>query len=649
MTMQKTVVTITGIRPDFIRMSFVFKELDANFNHILIHTGQHFDKNLSEVFFEQLGIRTPDYTLDTGKNAANHFEQLAYLSTAIPNLLKEHNIVPDLILFLGDSNSVGVAFPLKKAGYKIGHIEAGMRSYDKRMLEEINRTVCDHCSDILFVYHEDYRRQLALENITKDVHVVGNTIVEPFTLFRDEICINPKRGDAILMDIHRPENFNYPERLVSILRFGNACIKKYGLPVRLLYFKRLKDAISKYVLEREMGNVEMIDLMPYKEYLDTVYHCKFIISDSGTGQEEPALLNTTVVVPRDFTERPQSYENHCSIQFRAETDNSNEVFEWLRQIEMGELAMNTEWLGDGKTSKIIIDGIREFLRRTPTTSTRCVSEATAFFASFRKEHVGRICKEHAVQFENISISNADYTIKPPYPYHWRDGFLEPGFALSLQNEILNIPNDQWDRYNNPFEQKYTLRDKYGFTPLLKLLFERLENPGFVQELSEIVGYELVLDETRNFWGVHMYESGDKLDIHVDAGIHPVNGLKKQVTLGIYLSYEWREEYGCCLEIWKGDKCNLTEKVDTIAPMFNRMVLFTCSDNTWHGNPEPAVCPENSRRIFVTISYLSENREDTNERSKAYFAPRPEDVWNEEKYNLRQLRSDSERYKDVYKI
>ncbi len=183
MMKNKTVVTITGIRPDFIRMSFVFKELDNNFNHILIHTGQHFDKNLSSVFFEQLGIREPDYILDTGKNCKNHFEQLAYLSIEIPKLFREKNINPDLILFLGDSNSAGVSFPLKKEGYKIGHIEAGMRSYDKRMLEEINRTVCDHCSNILFVYTQDYAEQLKLENINKNVFVVGNTIVEPFNLF----------------------------------------------------------------------------------------------------------------------------------------------------------------------------------------------------------------------------------------------------------------------------------------------------------------------------------------------------------------------------------------------------------------------------------------------------------------------------------
>jgi len=223
--MKKTIVTITGIRPDFIRMSAVFKKLDIHFNHILIHTGQHYDSLLSDVFFKELNIREPDYLLDTGKSCANHYEQLAYLSVEIPRLFEKNNIQPDLILFLGDSNSAGVSFPLKKGGYKIGHIEGGMRSYDKRMLEELNRTVCDHCSDILFVYHEDYKEQVRLENITKNVFVVGNTIVEPFLLFRNEITANPKEKNMILLDIHRPENFKYADRLRNIFRFAISALK----------------------------------------------------------------------------------------------------------------------------------------------------------------------------------------------------------------------------------------------------------------------------------------------------------------------------------------------------------------------------------------------------------------------------------------
>ena len=357
---RKVVVTITGIRPDFIRMSKVFAELDQHFKHILIHTGQHYDAALSDVFFQQLGIRAPDYQLQAGKESTNHFEQLAYLTREIPRLFAREQIDPDLIVFLGDSNSAGVAFPLKKEGYRIAHIEAGMRSYDKRMLEEINRTVCDHCSDFLFVYHEDYKMQLALENIQpphQHVVVVGNTIVEPLKMFREPIAAEPKRLDMILVDIHRPENFRYKHRLANILEFANECIARYHVPVKILYFKRLVDAVVNFALD--LGQVEMIQLMPYKDYLSTVYHSKFIVSDSGTGQEEPALLGTPVIVPRDFTERPQSYAAGCSFPLKVDhgLENREEVHAW---IDRGA-AMDVSWLGDGTTSRQIVDYLREHL------------------------------------------------------------------------------------------------------------------------------------------------------------------------------------------------------------------------------------------------------------------------------------------------
>ena len=353
--MKKTIVSITGIRPDFIRMCKVFAELDKYYNHILIHTGQHYDMQLSGVFFEQLGIRHPDYILNTGKESTNHFEQLSYLTREIPKLFREKQIHPDLIVFLGDSNSAGIAFPLKKEGFKIAHIEAGMRSYDKRMLEEINRTVCDHCSDLLFVYHDDYKEQVAKEGITNNVFVVGNTIVEPFRMFQEQIMICEKRKDMILVDCHRPENFKYKERLQNIIIFANQCSIQYQLPVKMLYFKRLQDALTTYQID--LGVIEMVPLMAYKDYLQTVYHSRFIISDSGTGQEEPALLQTPVVVPRDYTERPQSYQYNCSIKLDANTLNSEEVFQWLENA----LEINTNWLGDGQTSRQIIEHIQNFL------------------------------------------------------------------------------------------------------------------------------------------------------------------------------------------------------------------------------------------------------------------------------------------------
>ena len=181
----KTIITVTGIRPDFIRMSEIFKKLDENFNHILIHTGQHYDKLLSDVFFDELEIRDPDYNLNIGAGNKEHFHQTGELSIKLIELIRNEKLNPDLIVFLGDSNSVVSSVSLKKEGYKIAHIEAGMRSYDKRMLEEINRIVCDHCSDFLFVYHDNYKKKAIKENIpNENIFVVGNTIVEVVSKFK---------------------------------------------------------------------------------------------------------------------------------------------------------------------------------------------------------------------------------------------------------------------------------------------------------------------------------------------------------------------------------------------------------------------------------------------------------------------------------
>ena len=224
--MKKTVMTVSGIRPDFIRMSSIFKKLDENFNHILVHTGQHYDKLLSDVFFEELDIRKPDYTLETGQNGSTHYHQLSYLSVAIVELIKNKNLNPDIIIFLGDSNTVCASLPLRKEGYIIGHIEAGMRSFDKKMLEEINRTTCDHCSHILFVYHDEYKKYLYNENIKDNVHVVGNTIVEVCKPFVQNIS---KRKDMILMFI----------KCLLVIFILN-CLKKWHIKIPLVKINKLE-------------------------------------------------------------------------------------------------------------------------------------------------------------------------------------------------------------------------------------------------------------------------------------------------------------------------------------------------------------------------------------------------------------------------
>jgi UDP-N-acetylglucosamine 2-epimerase (non-hydrolysing) len=351
----KTIMTITGIRPDFIRMSEIFKKLDSQdwCNHILVHTGQHYDSLLSDIFFTDLEIRKPDYNLKIGGKNKKHYHQQAELGVKILDLIHEHDLKPDLILFLGDSNSVLASVPLKKEGYKIGHIEAGMRSYDIRMLEEINRKVCDHVSDFLFVYHENYKQKAIREGICPSkIFVVGNTIVEPLS------AISAQLGDFekshILMDIHRPENFKSKNRMKNILKFANECSSKFNKPVKMLNFGRTMQYLEAY--NAELGNIEVIDLMGYKDFVRFMKQSEFIISDSGTAQEEPALLKIPVVVPRDYTERPESVENNNSFMLDVNSTNHFEkAYDWICKNEES----HSSWLGDGNTSINIIKLIKE--------------------------------------------------------------------------------------------------------------------------------------------------------------------------------------------------------------------------------------------------------------------------------------------------
>jgi len=352
----KTIITVTGIRPDFIRMSEIFKKLDENFNHILIHSGQHYNALLSDVFFEELEIREPNYNLGIGGPDKEHFHQTGELSTKLIELIRSENLNPDLIIFLGDSNSVVCSVALKKEGYKIGHIEAGMRSGDKRMLEEINRMVCDLCSDFLFVYHDNYKVKLRKENIVDGVYVVGNTIVE---VVKKHMPTGPKAKDCIILDIHRPENFKFKNRLENIIKYANEMSKIYDLPVYMLGFHRTLMMIDKFDIN--LGEVSVIPLQPFMNYINAVYNSKFIISDSGTAQEEPAILGTSVIVPRDFTERPESVSSNCSLMLDVNTSNNSTWSDSQSWLLLNAEKRDVSWLGDGKTAEKIINILKEKL------------------------------------------------------------------------------------------------------------------------------------------------------------------------------------------------------------------------------------------------------------------------------------------------
>jgi len=251
------------------------------------------------------------------------------------------------------------------------------------------------------------------------------------------------------------------------------------------------------------------------------------------------------------------------------------------------------------------------------------------------------------------ITLLPYKHTAPFPYTSQDNCLDISFAYAIQDEILHIPKEAWDRYNNPFEQKWTLRDKNQLPPNVHQLFQALTSPAFVDHLSTIVGTQLYNDPTKNWWGIHTYDDGDYLDIHCDAGIHPTTGQKKHCTLGIYLSKDWREENGGHLEIWEGTNINQDDRrlercIEKILPTFNRLILFDNTNHAWHGNPEPVKCKNGEKRIFLTISYLSEIK-DGDSREKARFIKRPGDPEDPEKERLRELRVNPDRYKEIYNM
>lgn len=258
--------------------------------------------------------------------------------------------------------------------------------------------------------------------------------------------------------------------------------------------------------------------------------------------------------------------------------------------------------------------------------------------------------------DNLSnIDKKKYNETYPYPHCVIENALSNKMALTLQNEILSVHPDCWDRYDNPFEQKYTLRNKNEFPDNCKKLFEILTSQTTLNILSNLTGKKIYNDPTKNWWGIHIFKNGDYLDIHSDAGNHPVTKQKKHLTLGIYLSKDWKEENGGKLEVWDGDSvlnddCKIYKCCNSTLPSFNKMILFTNTINAWHGSPEPTICGDNETRIFLTISYVSEDHENlmANNREKAFFVPRPNDLPNEEKDKLRFLRANPEKCKDVYK-
>ena len=303
-------LTVLGTRPEIIRLSRIIPKLDEIADHVLVHTGQNFTANLSQVFFDELQVRAPDAWL--GVDTSSFGRQLGTLFEKFEQLLDDAR--PDRVLVLGDTNSALVAFNCKRRGIPVYHMEAGNRCYDDRVPEEVNRRVIDHCSAVLLPYTHRSAANLEREGIERHrIFVTGNPIFELLQHYHGAIDsspaltkheLEPKR--YLLATCHRAENVDRPEVLAGLRDALVRVAALYEMPLVLSVHPRLQAVLGDTTFEGT--RVVPLPAMPFFEFVKLEKHAALVVTDSGTVQEECCIFEVPVVTIRDTTERPETVE-----------------------------------------------------------------------------------------------------------------------------------------------------------------------------------------------------------------------------------------------------------------------------------------------------------------------------------------------------
>lgn len=306
------ILTILGTRPEIIRLSRIVPKLDQACEHLLAHTGQNFDRSLSDVFFEELGVRQPDFFFNTRTDT---------IAMQVGNILAESEaliakIKPHRLLVLGDTNSALSAFIAKRLGVPVYHMEAGNRCYDDRVPEEVNRRVIDHCSDVLMPYTERSRVNLLREGIEGTrILVTGNPIYEVLKHFEPRIDGSDVLGKLgltkqryVLATFHRAENVDIPSRLRAIItglrRSGDAL----DMPVICSVHPRTRARMHEHEVFGDDRILKLLDPLGFFDFVALERHAHTVVTDSGTVQEECCIMGVPSITIRDVTERPETVE-----------------------------------------------------------------------------------------------------------------------------------------------------------------------------------------------------------------------------------------------------------------------------------------------------------------------------------------------------
>ena len=318
-------MTIVGTRPEIIKLCRVINELDKYTHHVLVHTGQNYDYELNEIFFNDLNIRKPDYFLDSiGDSTAETISNIINESDKIIGIEK-----PNAILLYGDTNSCLSVISAKRKQVPIFHMEAGNRCFDQRVPEEINRKIVDHLSDINMPLTEHARQYLIAEGINPNKIIkIGSCMKEVLDFYSDKIQksnvqveLNLDTKKYFLVSAHREENVDYKENLFSLLSSINAIANNYGIPVIVSTHPRTKDRIGKMKSKIKAHKlVSFLKPMGFFDYIKLQQNAYCVISDSGTITEESSILKFPAITIRQAHERPEGMDEGTLIMSGLDKD-----------------------------------------------------------------------------------------------------------------------------------------------------------------------------------------------------------------------------------------------------------------------------------------------------------------------------------------
>ncbi|WLR52857.1 UDP-N-acetylglucosamine 2-epimerase (non-hydrolyzing) [Bacillus tianshenii] len=356
----KKILTIVGARPQFIKVASVSRVLRKYFQEILVHTGQHYDHNMSGVFFDELNIPQPDYNLTVG--SGGHGTQTGMMMQKIEEIVLQEK--PDGILVYGDTNStLAGALVASKLHIPLVHIEAGLRSFNKQMPEEVNRILTDHISTILFAPTIQSVRNLEKENITENVHLVGD-VMNDAVLYNMRIAekkftlqqFGLEDRTYMLVTIHRAENTDNAARLEAIFRSLNEVKRQIILPLHPRTKQKLEQFGLLYLLE-DSHHIKVIKPVSYLEMLYLEKHANAIVTDSGGVQKEAYFAKKPCYTLREQTEWVETVESGWNILVDPKEDSLSTIMNGARPSEYDE-----ELYGNGKASERIVQEMLRYFK-----------------------------------------------------------------------------------------------------------------------------------------------------------------------------------------------------------------------------------------------------------------------------------------------